>query len=55
MSEKVVTRKIDWRTLCLAHDPELLSRPDVVYEFSNGRKFEQPFEYRTHDTDEVED
>ena len=45
-----MTRKISWEALVREEEPEL-DKPQVAYEFSNGRKFMNPkpgsgFEFR---------
>jgi hypothetical protein len=38
-STKVTRKSIDARTLAMHADPEMYSRPEPGYAFSNGRKF----------------
>ena len=39
MADEPVTREYNFLSLVLAADPDHY-KPDVAYEFSNGRKFE---------------
>jgi hypothetical protein len=44
MAKKVKTKKIDWKTLVEKAEGTTRRQKELIYEFSNGRRFYEPFD-----------